>query len=103
MKKNASKEMKPVTKNISADKKKPGPGRGGSRANAGRKKVFETQAMNFDCPVELVKGIEVVKIENKTAYINRLIAADLKTRKLPATLRKSVEAILKTLTEKNKE
>lgn len=99
MSKKELKGTKPATKNLPADK--PGPGRGGARKGAGRKKLFETQQINFDCPEALVNGMEVAKIENRTAYINGLIAADLKSRRLPAPHRNKIEAVSETLNKQD--
>lgn len=92
MRKTELKETKPGLKN-SAGKKKV-PGRGGARANAGRKKKFENIVpMNFDCPTTLVEAMAKAGIDNKTVYINGLIAADLKARNLGKGITKQIEKV----------
>lgn len=71
------KATKPAKKSSSATKKK-SVGRGGARPGAGRKKYFEaTQQISIDAPTEILEAMEVAGIENKTAYILSLMAADL--------------------------
>lgn len=78
MKKTELKATKPGLKNSKGFKKK---GRGGARPGAGRKRIHDdTQQINIDTPTDYIKGMEEVGVFNKTAYINSLIAIDLKRR-----------------------
>lgn len=106
MKSKELKETKPGTKNLPATKKKKAKKkdrRGGARPNAGRKgNAWETQQIHVDIPTQLIEGMRLANIENKTAYINALIANDLKFRNLGKTIKKAIEEVLKPLKEKTK-
>jgi hypothetical protein len=84
MKKIESKETKAVSKNLPGRKrKKKKPGRGGARPGAGRKpNPFETHQAYVDIRIELIEGIDKAGITNRSGYINDLIEADLKIKKV---------------------
>lgn len=70
-------------------------GRGGYRPGAGRKatKNGDTQQIHTDTPLVLIEGMNKAGINNKTAYVNYLIACDLQTRDGLSKLAKSIAKV----------
>lgn len=97
MKKNASTATKAATKSLPATKKKAAkkPGRGGARPGAGRKATRgETQQIHVDMPIEVLKAMEAVKVENKTAFMIYAASKILSTMKLSAKAKKELQTII---------
>lgn len=88
MKTKGSTATKADKKNTPAPKKS---GRGGARAGAGKKKVYQYGAqLNIDTPNCIIDGLNAAGVTNKTVLINGLLAGFLAKQDIPEAIKQEI-------------